>query len=142
MEQVRVAIVGLGIGQSVAKGFAGNPRGVVTALCDLVEERMHTFAQDQSLEPVKFYTDYVALCHDPEIDAIFVGTPNQLHVPVALEAVRNGKHVIVTKPLADSEAAARELVAEAERAGVVHMMSLSMRFSPASLYLQEQARKG
>jgi predicted dehydrogenase len=61
---------------------------------------------------------------------------------VALAAVRQGKHVLVTKPLADSEAAARQLVEEAERAGVVNMMSLSMRFSPAAVYLQEQARRG
>ena len=131
MEQVRVAIVGLGIGQSVAKGFAGNPRGVVTALCDLVEERMHAFAQEQALEPVKFYTDYVALCHDPEIDAVFVGTPNQLHVPVALEAIRNGKHVLVTKPLADSLAAARQVVTAAEAAGVVNMMAMVGRYHPS-----------
>ncbi|OPZ15002.1 MAG: putative oxidoreductase YcjS [candidate division BRC1 bacterium ADurb.BinA364] len=82
------------------------------------------------------------MCRDPEIDAVFVGTPNQLHVPVALEAVRNGKHVLVTKPLADREEAAAELVQTAEAAGVVNMMSLNHRFSESSLYLQAQARAG
>jgi predicted dehydrogenase len=75
------------------------------------------------------------MCHDPEIDAVFVGTPNQLHVPVALEAIRNGKHVLVTKPLADSEATARKLVEVAEAAGVVNMMSLSTRFAAPVIYL-------
>jgi predicted dehydrogenase len=133
----------MGIGRPNAQALDRNPRGEVVALCDLVPERMEDFAKElPHAEQVKRYTDFEAMCRDPEIDAVFVGTPNQWHVPVALAAVRNGKHVLVTKPLAHSEEAARELVAEAERAGVVNMMSLSMRFSPASLYLQEQARTG
>jgi predicted dehydrogenase len=75
------------------------------------------------------------MCRDPEIDAVFVGTPNQWHVPIALEAVKNDKHVMVTKPLADSEESARELVEAAEAAGVVNMMSLSTRFAEEVRYL-------
>ena len=57
------------------------------------------------------------MCQASDIDAVFVGTPNQWHVPIALEAVKNGKHVMVTKPLADCEEAAEKLVSEAESAG-------------------------
>src|SRR5690554_2201114 len=124
MKEVRVAIVGMGIGKNNGRAIAANPRGRVVALCDLDESRMDEFAAELP-EPVKKYTDYKAMCKDPEIDAVFVGTPNQWHVPVALEAVRNDKHVLVTKPLADSEEAAATLVEAAEAAGVVNMMSLS-----------------
>ncbi|MBM4048259.1 MAG: Gfo/Idh/MocA family oxidoreductase, partial [Planctomycetes bacterium] len=124
--KVRVAIVGMGIGKPNGKAIAKNPRGQVVALCDLVEDRMKGFAKELPGE-VKLYTDYKAMCRDREIDAVFVGTPNQWHVPIALEAVRHGKHVLVTKPLADSEAAAAKLVKAAEAEGVVNMMSLSTR---------------
>ena len=140
MEEVRAAIVGMGIGRNNGRAIARNPRGRVVALCDLVEERMEEFAQELP-EPVKFYTDYREMCRDPEIDAVFVGTPNQLHVPVALEAVRYDKHVLSTKPLADSEEAARRLVEAAEAAGVVNMMSLSMRFSDPVRYLGQLVRQ-
>ena len=141
IDKVRVAVVGMGIGKPNGRALAANPRGQVIALCDLLEERMQEFAQELP-EEVKFYTDYKQMCKDPEIDAVFVGTPNQWHVPVALEAVRNGKHVMVTKPLADSEAAAKELVAEAEAAGVVNMMSLSTRFGRDCQYLGNLQRQG
>ena len=141
METVRVAIVGMGIGKANATGFMRSRRGRVVALCDLVEERMREFAKDVP-GPLKLYTDYTEMCQDPEIDAVFVGTPNQYHVPVALEAVRNGKHVMVTKPLSDSVAAARALVAAAEAAGVVNMMSLSTRFDPATQYIGRQVQAG
>ena len=134
MNEVRTAIVGMGIGRQNARGIMRNPRGRVVALCDLLENRMHEFAKELPEEP-KFYTSYEAMCRDPEIDAVFVGTPNQWHVPVALEALRNGKHVMVTKPLADSLEAAQELVEAAEASGLVNMMSLSTRFSDDVRYL-------
>ncbi len=141
MNQVRCAIVGMGIGRSNGRALAANPRGRVVALCDLAPERMEDFGRELP-EAVKFYTDYKEMCRDDEIDAVFVGTPNQWHVPVALEAVKQGKHVMVTKPLADSEEAARELVAAAEAAGVVNMMSLSTRFAEDVRYLARLAQDG
>ena len=140
-KKVRVCIVGMGIGRPNGRAIAKNPRGQVVALCDLAEERMKDFAKELP-NPVKFYTDYRQMCRDPEIDAVFVGTPNQWHVPIALEAVRRDKHVLVTKPLADSERAAARLVATAEAAGVVNMMSLSIRYGPSTVYLQKLARQG
>jgi predicted dehydrogenase len=141
MNEVRAAIVGMGIGRPNGRAVAHNPRGRVVALCDLIEERMEDFAKELP-EPVKCYIDYKEMCRDPEIDAVFVGTPNQVHVPVALEAVQQGKHVLVTKPLADSEEAARHLVEVAEAAGVVNMMSLSMRFSDPVRYLGQLVQQG
>ncbi|MFO7957281.1 MAG: Gfo/Idh/MocA family oxidoreductase [Candidatus Brocadiia bacterium] len=141
MDEVRTCIVGMGIGRPNGRAIAANERGRVTALCDIVEEKMEEFAEELP-EPVKLYTDYEEMCEDPEIDAVFVGTPNQLHVPVALEAIRNEKHVLVTKPLSDSLDAAREVVEAAESAGVVGMMSLSTRFSAGVRYLADLAEQG
>ena len=128
MNVVRTAIVGMGIGRQNARGILANPRGRVTALCDLIEERMHLFAEELD-EPVKYYVDYKEMCQDPDIDAVMVATPNVEHAPVAMEALKNGKHVLVTKPLTGSAEPARELVELAEASGLVNMMSLSLRFS-------------
>ena len=136
-----VCIVGMGIGRPNGRAIQSNPRGEIVALCDLQEDRMKDFAKDIPGD-VKFYTDYKKMCKDPDIDAVFVGTPNQWHVPIALEAVKNDKHVMVTKPLADSEKAAAKLVLAAEAAGVVNMMSLSTRFAPNCRYLGGLERDG
>jgi predicted dehydrogenase len=141
VNEVRVAIVGMGIGRANGRSLATNPRSRVTALCDLLESRMEEFAQELP-EPVIFYTDYREMVADPEIDAVFIGTPNQWHVPIALEAVKHGKHVLITKPLADALAPAKELVQAAEAAGVVNMMSLSTRFGDRVRYLGALAQTG
>jgi predicted dehydrogenase len=141
MDKVRICIVGMGIGRSNGRALARNPRGQVVALCDLLPERMEEFASELP-GPLKFYTSYEEMCQDPDIDAVFVGTPNQYHAPVGIEAAKNGKHVLVTKPLADSLEAARSLVEAAESAGVVNMMSLSTRFDPSVQYLGQLAQAG
>lgn len=142
-KKVRLCVTGMGIGRPNGQAIARNPRGEVVALCDLVDDRMKDFANSlPNKDDIKFYNDYKEMCKDPEIDAVFVGTPNQWHVPIALEAVKNGKHVMVTKPLADSEKAAKKLVEAAESAGVVNMMSLSTRFDKSSIYLGNMAREG
>ncbi|MCZ7644673.1 MAG: Gfo/Idh/MocA family oxidoreductase [Planctomycetota bacterium] len=140
--KVRVAIVGMGIGKANAKALQKNPRAEVAALCDLLPERMEAFAKELNLPGILRFTDYKEMCRDERIDAVFVGTPNQFHVPVALEAVRNGKHVLVTKPLADALAPARKLVKAAEAAKVVNMMSLSTRFGPGCRILGGYLARG
>jgi predicted dehydrogenase len=140
-KQLRVGIVGLGIGRVNGRAIHANRRGRVVALCDLIESRMDEFETELG-HPVRKYTDYKKMCRDAEIDAVLSMVPNQLHVPVALEAIRHGKHVLVTKPLADSEAAARRVVSAAEKAGVVNMMSLSLRFSDPVRRLGAMTRQG
>ncbi len=143
MAKVRVAVVGMGIGRPNGLALANNPRAEVVALCDLVEERMTDFAALlPQADEVRFYTDFDELCRSQEIDAIFIGTPNQLHAPMGLKATAHDKHVLVTKPLADSVEAAERLVETAEAAGVVNMMSLSTRFSAEVQYLGALARQG
>ncbi len=145
MDRVRCGVVGMGIGRAQGRALARDPRGEVAALCDLDVPRMESFAAElrqlQGFAP-RLFTSYEAMAEDAGVDAVFCGAPNQLHVPVSLAAVRAGKHILCTKPLADSETAARELVAAAEAAGVVNMMSLSMRFSGSVQYLGGFSRSG
>lgn len=139
-QKVKICIVGMGIGKPNGRALSRNSRGEIVALCDLEQARMEDFAKELSGEQ-KYYTDYKKMCKDPEIDAIFVGTPNQWHVPIALEAIKNDKHVMVTKPLADSESAAKKLVQAANSSGLVNMMSLSTRFADDCQYLGNLARQ-
>ena len=80
--KVRTAIVGMGIGRPNGRALAKIFRSEVVALCDLERDRMSEFAEEL-LGDVKLYTDYKKLCRDPDIDAVFVGTPNQRWKPYA-----------------------------------------------------------
>ncbi|BCP67582.1 Gfo/Idh/MocA family protein [Thermus thermophilus] len=73
----------------------------------------------------KVYEDYGELLKN--VDAVAIATPDTVHVPLALEAVRRGKHVFLEKPVGVSLEEARSLLQEAEARGVVAMTALTAR---------------
>jgi phthalate 4,5-cis-dihydrodiol dehydrogenase len=67
---------------------------------------------------VKTYASIEALCDDPDIDAVWIATPNTCHCPHVILAAERGKHVIVEKPMAISLAEAERMIEATERQGV------------------------
>jgi predicted dehydrogenase len=76
------------------------------------------------------HDSYEALVADPDVDAVYVGTPHPMHRPDALLALRAGKHVLVEKPFTMNAAEAEELVAEARERGLFLMEAMWARFLP------------
>ena len=74
---------------------------------------------------------------DPTVDAIDICLPTHLHSPVALEALRAGKHVLVEKPMALDVASSRAMVAEAAKHRRVLMVAHVLRFFPMYTVLRE-----
>ncbi len=73
---------------------------------------------------------YDALVADEGVDVVYVATPHNFHHPDALRAIRAGKHVLIEKPIALNADQAREIEAEAARAGVMAMEALWTLFLP------------
>lgn len=74
------------------------------------------------------HTDHAALARDPAVDAVFVATPNALHLPAVLAAAAAGKPVLCEKPLALTVAEAERMVAACRDAGVMLRLGLHLRF--------------
>ncbi len=73
---------------------------------------------------------YSALVEDPQVDVVYVATPHPAHHPLALLALRAGKHTLVEKPLALNAAQAREIADEAHRGGLFCMEAMWSFFLP------------
>jgi predicted dehydrogenase len=81
--------------------------------------------------------DLSASLLDPELDAVDLCIPTDLHASVAIEALRAGKHVLVEKPMALDAASCGRMIAEAERHDGVLMVAHVLRFSPAYMALDK-----
>jgi predicted dehydrogenase len=116
MEQsvIRVAVVGYGYwGPNLARNFAGLKSASLVAICD---ERPDRRQLAQSHHPsVKVVAEFDDVLEDGEVDAVVLATPVSTHAPLAIRALKAGKHVLVEKPLASSAADARAVILEAER---------------------------
>ena len=127
MERLRVGIVGAGIGHMHAEGYAALPeRFEIAAVCDIDEARARALAADFDVTRVE--TDYQRLLGMDELDVIDVCTPSHLHQPMALAALRSGKHVIVEKPAAGSLRQVDELALAEVESGKRVMPVFQYRF--------------
>ena len=142
---VRIGVVGTG-------GIACNvhipeilkcPEGKLVAICDIDEEKLRAAGEKFNIPENMRFKNYMDLINCPEVDAVEVCTPNHLHVPIALAAVKAGKHVEVEKPLTtESNPEMAELLSEIEKRGVVNMMSFSYRFKSAVRYAKHLIDEG
>src|SRR3989475_3844962 len=111
---IRVGVIGYGYwGPNVVRNFAEVTGAQVWALSGVSQERRDL--AHARYPSVTTPTDCHELMADPAIDAVVIITPVSTHYPLALEALRAGKHVLVTKPMATSSEEAAELIEEADR---------------------------
>ena len=78
----------------------------------------------------------------PEVDAVILCTPTQMHAAQTLACLQAGKHVQVEIPLADSLAGAQEVVALQRQTGLVAMCGHTRRFNPSHQYVHQQIQAG
>jgi len=78
----------------------------------------------------------------PQVDAVILCTPTQMHAAQAIACLHAGKHVQVEIPLADSLRAARDVVSAAQHSGLVAMCGHTRRFNPSHQYVRRQVASG
>jgi predicted dehydrogenase len=117
----RVGIVGLGwAGETHLKAYKQQPQVEVLALAGLETPRLNHLGSTYNVPHL--YENYEDLIARDDLDIVSVCVPNYLHAPIAIAALRSGKHVLCEKPLARSGAEAQTIVDAATQANrVVHV---------------------
>jgi len=104
-------------------------RPVLKAACGRDEAKVKAFAAQWGYESTE--TDWRALIARPDIDAIDICTPNNLHKEIAIAAAQAGKMILCEKPLAMNAAEGLEMVEAIEKAGVANTVWYNYRRVPA-----------
>lgn len=133
---IRAGVVGCGYwGPNLIRNLRQSPDCHLKVICDSSESRL---AHMRRLHPdVATTFQYSELLKDSEIDAVVIATPVRFHFEMAKAALNAGKHVFIEKPMARTLAEAEELVALAERLGLVIMVGHTFLFSPAVRRMKE-----
>lgn len=129
---LRFGIVGTGrISDWVMKGAAQDPRIQVTAVCSRSVERAEAFVNRHPLaSQAKIYTSVEEMAADPQVDAIYIGTPNQTHCEYTLAGLKAGKHVLCEKPLAVNAQEGRRMLETARQSGCLLMEAMVSTVNP------------
>lgn len=123
---IRVGIVGTGFGRRVVAEVFSHTEGCEVA--DVVSAR-----DDAAV---------AALCARDDVDLVSVHSPPFLHAPHVRAALAAGRHVLCDKPFAMDAAEAAALLAEAEAAGVVHLLNFEFRCDPVRERLRSLVHDG
>ena len=132
-EKIRVGVVGVGRGQSFARGASEAVGMELVALCDIWEERLREVGQEYG---VATYTDYEAfLGHD--MDAVILANYFHQHAPFAIQALEAGKHVMSETASNTTLAEGVALCRAVERTGRIYMLAENY---PFTVFNQEMRR--
>lgn len=138
---VRLLIVGTGgMAKNHAEGFSAIPGVSVVGGVDTRPAQLAAFQEAHGI-PHGFASIDDALRWG-EFDAVTNVTPDAAHYATTLPFLAAGKHVLCEKPLATNEAAAAEMAAAADKAGVVNMVNLSYRNVAALQHAAKMVRDG
>jgi len=126
---LRLGVIGAGImGRQVARVAAGLDGCAVTAVADADQDRTAALAAELGASA---FTGFAALLASGQVDAVYVGVPHHLHLPVCVQAARAGLHGLVDKPLCDTDDEAAVIEAAVRDSGTTWMTGFSYRFRSA-----------
>lgn len=127
MNTIGIGLIGLGRhGMRYAQHLLTQlPQARLVAVCRRDVGQGLTFAQQHNL---RFYADYRELIADSQVEAVLVVTSPSLTLPIALEAIRKGKPLLIEKPLAVTAAEASQIVQSATKANVPLMTAHTLRY--------------
>src|SRR5215218_8740301 len=140
-EAVRVGVIGGGWpGRAHARGYVAAGGFRLMAVADLIPARRRDLINEFKMP--REYATWEELVADKELDAVSVCLPTHLHAPVAIAALRAGKHVVCERPPTLTAAEAKRVEAAATKAQRVVLYGMQRRFGGAEMAAKQAIVKG
>ena len=140
MEKARVGLVGLGFGSEFIPIYKAHPKAEVAAICRRTKSRLDEVGDRFGI--ATRYTDFREVLTDPNVDFVHINSPIPDHAPQTIAALKAGKHVMCTVPMATSLDEAKEIVGLVRETGLKYMMAETVVYSREYLFIKELCDKG
>ena len=133
---LRVAIMGLGsYGNRVAEAMLSCKRAKLTGVISGTPSKIKNWQSKYNIPDKNCYNyeNFDQVKNNPDIDAVYIITPNALHHDQAIRVAKAGKHVICEKPMAINAKEGQEMVDACKKANVKLLIGYRMHFEPKTL---------
>lgn len=135
-----VAMVGLGFGAEFIPIYKKHPNANVVAICRRNEAEMNKVGDHFGI--AKRYTQYEQVLSDPDIDFVHINSPIPDHAWMSMEALKAGKHVMCTVPMATTIEDCDKICQLVADTGLKYMMAETVVYSREFLFIKEMYTKG
>ena len=140
---LKVGIIGTGgISAVHNSGYVKSGLAEVYALCDIKPDVLKAKSKAYNVPAERCFKNYRDLLKLKPLDAVSVCTPNKLHCPMTVDALKAGKHVLCEKPMAMSPAEAQRMADAAEKSGRKLQIGLMQRFRSDATYVKKLVDSG
>ena len=139
-KKINIAIVGLGFGAEFIPIYQRHPNARMHAICQRTPEKLNAIGDAFGIE--KRYTSFQDLLKDPEVDAVHINSPIPDHAAQSIAALKAGKHVACTVPMATSIADCKKIVELQKKTGLTYMMMETVVYAREFLHIKELYEKG
>lgn len=142
---LRVAIMGLGsYGNRVAEAMQFCKRAKITGVISGTPSKIKDWQNKYNIPDKNCYNyeNFDQVKNNPDIDVVYVITPNALHHDQVIRAAKAGKHVICEKPMAINAKEGQEMVDACKKASVKLLVGYRMHFEPKTLEVIRMRKEG
>jgi len=139
-EKINVAIVGLGFGAEFIPIYQRHPHANLYAICQRNRQKLGAIGDAFGVETR--YSDFNELIRDPNVDAVHINSPIPDHAWMSIAALKAGKHVACTVPMATSIADCKRIVDLVHKTGLKYMMMETVVYGREFLYLKQLYETG
>lgn len=139
-KEMNIAVAGLGFGAEFLPIYQRYPGANMYAICQRNKKKLDEIGDQYGIE--HRYTSYEELLKDPNIDAVHINTPIPLHGQQSIQALKAGKHVACTVPMATTVEECEEIVRLTEATGLTYMMMETVVYAREFLYMKDLYERG
>ncbi len=133
--KLNIAIVGLGFGAEFIPIYQRHPSARPYAICQRTQKKLDAIGDAFGIE--KRYTDFNELLKDPNVDAVHINSPIPDHAWQTIAALKAGKHVACTVPMATSIEDCKKIVDLVKKTGLTYMMMETVVYAREYLFMKE-----
>ena len=137
---VNVAIIGLGFGAEFIPIYQRHPNATMYAICQRNAEKLNKIGD--AFGVATRYTNYDDVLADPQVDFVHINSPINDHAWMSIAALKAGKHVMCTVPMATTIEECAEIVRLVKETGLTYMMAETVVYSREFLFIQELYEAG
>jgi predicted dehydrogenase len=137
---VNVAMVGLGFGSEFIPIYQAHPNANVHAICQRNTDKLNALGDRLGIGTR--YTKYEDVLADPKVDFVHINSPINDHAGMSMQALKAGKHVMCTVPMATTIAECDQICDLVATTGKKYMMAETVVYSREFLFIKEMYEKG
>lgn len=139
-KKLNVAIIGLGFGAEFIPIYQKHPLANMYAICQRTTSKLNEVGD--TFKVAKRYSKYEDVLADPNVDFVHINSPIPDHAPQSIAALKAGKHVMCTVPMATSVDECRQIVELVQKTGKKYMMAETVVYAREFLFVKELYEKG